>query len=559
MLVDKSIKVKISKRNIDHFSEYYVGIECGDVIDIDIIHLQKKSNKKVKVSCDVCFSENIITYQSYNKNVNSCEELPIYTCVKCSSVKNKVTNSQKYGVDHYSKTNQYKDRVKETNLDRYGVDHYSKTDEYKERKSKTNMEKFGFKNPFHDKEMIRNSFLEKYGVDHPSKVPEIYDRISKTYYDKTGYWSSLSDPGVREKIKKTMLDRYGSTSPYSSESIRGHSVHLSNDENYIGYVGDNISEFNCDKGCDHNFEISSYMYYNRKKSNVNLCTVCNPISDSTSIKEGELYEYINSIYNGEVVRSYRDGLEIDIYLPELKIGFEFNGLYWHSEKYKYKNYHIDKTSYFNDKGIRIIHIWEDDWVERGSIIKSQISSILSISDTKIGARKCEVVKLSTRRCSEFLKENHIQGNDRSSVYIGLLYNDELVAVMTFNKFEGRVKMDDGEWNLSRFCNKLNTNVIGGAGKLLKWFIREYNATRIISYADRCWSEGNLYEKLGFERVKSSGPDYKYIVNGSRVNKRSFQRDKLESISEKESEKSYMQSNKIERIWDCGKLKYNLCV
>jgi hypothetical protein len=107
-------------------------------------------------------------------------------------------------------------------------------------------------------------------------------------------------------------------------------------------------------------------------------------------------------------------------------------------------------------------------------------------------------------------KNHIQGYIRSKHKIGLFYNNVLVSLMTFDNLEGRKKMDDNEWNLSRFCSKLNTNVIGGADKLLKYFIKKYKCERLISFADLDWSDGNLYYKLGFELVNTLKPDYKYI-------------------------------------------------
>ena len=109
-------------------------------------------------------------------------------------------------------------------------------------------------------------------------------------------------------------------------------------------------------------------------------------------------------------------------------------------------------------------------------------------------------------------------------------------------------MNDDEWNLSRFCNKINTNVIGGASKLLNYFIKNYNPTRIISYADKDWSIGNLYEKLGFSLVKEINPDYKYIINGRRVHKSRF-RKSYTGVSESKI--------KMLKIYDCGKLKYEL--
>jgi hypothetical protein len=291
-----------------------------------------------------------------------------------------------------------------------------------------------------------------------------------------------------------------------------------------------------------------------------LCTVCYPISDQKSIKEKELLEFIKSIYTGDIISSYRDGLEIDIYLPEIKLGFEFNGLYWHSNKFKEKDYHLGKTDWFKEKDIRIIHIWEDDYNTKLKIIKSQIKNILKVNSERIFARKCSVKIVSIKESKQFLDDNHIQGSVASSIKIGLYYNDELVSLMTFNTSEGRKKMEEGGYNLNRFCNKCGINVVGGASKLLKYFERNYNIKRIVSYADKDWSIGNLYEVLGFTNVGGNGPDYKYIVNNQRVHKSRYKKDKLGLVDKtKTTELQEMNRRGIYRIYDCGKLKFEYII
>jgi hypothetical protein len=113
-------------------------------------------------------------------------------------------------------------------------------------------------------------------------------------------------------------------------------------------------------------------------------------------------------------------------------------------------------------------------------------------------------------------------------------------------------MELGAWNLNRFCNKLNTNVIGGASKLLNYFIKNYDVKRIVSYADKDWSVGNLYEVLGFINVGGNGPDYKYIVNNQRVHKSRYRKSKLNTNL---TESKQMELNNINKIYDCGKLKF----
>ncbi len=324
-----------------------------------------------------------------------------------------------------------------------------------------------------------------------------------------------------------------------SDLYRNDKFKITSDPNYIKYISNGNSLFKCDNNKDHTFIINNSNYHHRKEKNI-LCTECYPISKTTSLIEIQLFEIIKLKYLGEVIQSYRDVLEIDIYLPELKLGFELNGLYWHSEKFVDKNYHKEKTNYFKEKGIRIIHIWEDDWINKNEIIKSQISNLIGTTKNKIFARKCEIREVNLNECRDFLNNNHTQGYVNSKIKIGLYYNNELVSLMTFNQFE---EIDNNlEWNLNSFCNKLETIVIGGASKLLSYFIKTYSPKKIVSYADLDWSQGNLYYKLGFNLINESKPDYKYLCNKNRVNKSNL------NIFES-----------IDKIWDCGKLKFEMII
>jgi hypothetical protein len=332
---------------------------------------------------------------------------------------------------------------------------------------------------------------------------------------------------------------------------------ISKNPNFIKYIGDRNYIFYCET-CETDYEIDYDNYYKRSINGVNPCTNCNGISESSSIKENEFYDYIYSIYNGEIVKKYRDGLEIDVYLPEIKLGFEFNGLYWHSELKKEKNYHIDKINYFKERDIRVIHIWEDDWNNKRDILKSQIKNWIGINNNKIWARKCEIREITNpKEYSDFLEKNHIQGYIRSIYKIGLYYNSELVSLMTFDSSEGRNKMEEGNWNLSRFCNKINLNVVGSASKLLNYFINKKLPKRIISFADLDWSEGDLYYKLGFYLKYKLKPDYKWVINGKRINKQRFTKKKIKNkgLNENKSETKNMNDLGYYKIFNSGQLKF----
>ena len=159
----------------------------------------------------------------------------------------------------------------------------------------------------------------------------------------------------------------------------------------------------------------------------------------------------------------------------------------------------------------------------------------------------------------FLDKNHIQGIINSSIKIGLFYNDELVSLMTFGKKRKFMNSGskDGEFELLRFCNKLNTNVIGGASKLFSYFTKNYNFTEITTYADRSHSQGNLYETLGFNFISKTQPNYYYIIDNNRYFRFGFRKDVLvkEGYDSSKTEHEIMIERGINRIYDSGSLKY----
>lgn len=573
----------------------------------DVSILKRRSNELIEVQCDDCGENSEIKYVNYWRNGN---QDGFYTCKTCKTKKTnlekwgvenpsqvkeikdkkKKTFLENWGVEHPSKSDKIKEKKRETFQEKWGANNPFQSEDIKEKIKKTNLEKFGVENPSKSeeiKEKKRQTLLENWGVNHPLKSENIKEKVKNSNLEKFGVDWGLKNKDIKEKIKSTNIHKFGVDNPMKSDIIKEKIIQnnlekwgveyyyqteefkeksketslkkwgdksykkseyfynntiVGSDKSHIGYLGNSEHLFNCE--CGKEFIIRTDNYFSRKKSNIKLCTVCNPIGDLKSIKEKELYEFIQSIYSGELIQSYRDGLEIDVYLPDIKLGFEFNGLYYHSDKYKDKFYHLNKTKYFKERGIRIIHIWEDDWVNKRPILESQIKNWLGLTPNKIFARKCRVIELDS--VSDFLNDNHIQGSDYSKVKLGLVFGDKIVSVMTFNKLEGRKPMGEGEWNLSRFCNKMEFNAIGGASKLLNYFIKNWEAKRIISYSDSDWSLGDLYKNLGFEKVSESKPDYKYIVEGVRVHKSRFKKSRT-GISESDLE--------IPRVWDCGKIKF----
>jgi hypothetical protein len=204
MLLDKIISVKIAKYNIEHYKKFF-DVNLGDIIDVDVeMYLQKGSNKKLNVQCDLCGEERYIKYQAYVNNKERNENFNIYTCDKCSHIKLKDTNKKKYGVDYYSQHEERNDRVKNSSIKKYGVEHYSKTKEYRDRVNKTCLEKFGYENPFMDRDLITKSLIDKYGVDNPSKVKEFRDAADISHRntkENNGSWIDRNEKSDWELYK----------------------------------------------------------------------------------------------------------------------------------------------------------------------------------------------------------------------------------------------------------------------------------------------------------------------------------------------------------------------
>lgn len=329
---------------------------------------------------------------------------------------------------------------------------------------------------------------------------------------------------------------------------------------------DIISEdFNitCNK-CLNSFQISKSLFNQRKRFGIDICLICNPKNNESNF-EMSVLSFISD-NTKDYISKYRDykKYEIDIYLPNLKIGFECNGLWWHSEYYKENNYHINKNNFFKENGIQIINIWEDDWKFKKDIVKSRIINIINKSkNNKIFARKCIIKEINNQEYNDFVTKNHIQSYAPSKIRIGLFYNNELISIMSFSKLRKNLGFNDisGNYELIRFCSKLNTNVIGSASRLLKFFIKKYNPEKIISYANKDWSIGKLYTEIGFKKVKETVPNYFYFNKDEciRKNRFSFRKDKLVSdgYDKNKTEHKIMIEKGYYRIYDSGSILFEL--
>lgn len=401
------------------------------------------------------------------------------------------------------------------------------------------VEKYGMPT-FHRNDIkikIKNTNLIKYGVDCPLKSPTIQGKIKDTILIRYGFDNPAKSPQVIAKIKA--VQKLSKDAIISSFPIDFQIVSLP--ENVSGIIS-----FYCDRGHYNEMILDNWLRRRR-------CGKCNI---RASMMEKEINEFLSQ-YTTTITnnRTILDNMELDIYLPEKHIAVEFNGLFWHSRLDK--QYHVKKTEECLLRNINLIHIFEDEWLFKKDIIKSILLNKIGKTPNKIHARKCKIVNVSSDMKNTFLNLNHIQGSCTSTTCVGLTYNDDLVALMSFGN---RKITSKNVFELLRYCSKLNYVVMGGPGKLFSGFVSQNNINKIVSYADRRFYTGTMYENLGFKLKSISKPNYFYFRNDlKRYHRVTFQKhklkNKLNSFDPDKTEVENMTENGWRRIWDCGNLVY----
>ena len=547
-------------------------------------------NERPKCEC----GQDITRFYSFPKGYHNC-------CHSCSVVRGQKkavqTNLIKYGTTNPLKNKDVQDKVKNTMMERYGVEHNSQTKDFRER--------------------IRTTSLKRYGVSHPSMRPETTRKRRDTNLKRYGVIEASQLPGFKEKVKSTNLAKYGTEYYFQSDDKkqktivtnlqkRGVAHHLQTKEsmdkqratNLERHGVENVSQndsFRCVARTSkkrnsferkkrvlvdtHEFLFTAEEYITNdtrytkfdircvkcgteyadyfEDGNIPMCPTCYPTYHKISNRESELSDYIENNCKFEVLRNNKtilNGLELDIFIPEIQVAVEFNGIYWHSTKFRDKNYHQQKTDLCHALNIRLIHIFEDEWVINRPIVESMITNIIRETKTRIHARKCCIRMISGTISREFLESNHLQGCASSTINYGLYLDEILVSTMTFGKPRFNKEY---EWEMIRFASKIGTSVIGGASKLLNHFIKNHNPVSILSYQDRSKGDTDFYGKIGFKLVRRTNPGYFYAHPNGYERRHRLQMSKKNQAKTMnkfnpeltEEENAYL--NGWLKIWDCG--------
>jgi hypothetical protein len=474
---------------------------------------------------------------------------------------------KKYGLEHVPQTEEIRQKKKDTCLERYGVEHSSQSKEIQQKIINNNLEKYGV--PYiaqveKFKQKKEATFLKKYGINNPSKLDEVKVKISKanlklassakvkraaTNIKKYGIDYPLKNFEIKAKGRRTKFNRLMSR---IVDFLRALDSELVDIPTYAKLTDD--LKCRCLK-CNTIFLTTFFNLYQG-------CGKCPNCYQKGSFGEKQIVSFIKEL-NINIVENSRkliSPLELDIYIPEKQIAIEYNGIYWHSEKQKSdKNYHLNKLNLCQDKKITLIQIFEDEWLLHQDIVKHRLMQIFGVnSSQRVHARSCTIKLTPSNVKNEFLSKYHLQGTDNSPVSLGAFYKDALVAVMTFNHgslAKGIKNKKEDVWELNRYCCDYNFHIPGIASKLLSFFKNNYEWSMIYSYADRRWSVGNMYYKLGFTLDKETLPNYWYVPEGTpkRIHRFAFKKrpDEPRNIPEwlLRMQEGYT------RIWDCGNLKF----
>jgi len=275
---------------------------------------------------------------------------------------------------------------------------------------------------------------------------------------------------------------------------------------------------------------------------------------TVSDEEKELRAFITSHYFGEILTSHRKLIypyELDIYLPDLKLAFEYCGLYWHSEKGgKDKQYHLNKHKLCDEAGVRLITIFSDEWQQKREIVESTIKHFLGKSDRGVGGRTVSIKEIDWKTAKDFLNKHHLMGAGAAGkTKLGAFTKGgDLCGVMVF----GSPANEQGdEWivEMKRYVSDGKNNA-GVASKMFKHAIKNYGYTRVTAFVDRRWFTGSFKSMAKFQLIRHTTPSLFWTDFTHRYHRRKY--SKIKPPVGQSKQQYLYDTYKLSRIWDCGK-------
>lgn len=456
-------------------------------------------------------------------------------------------------------------------LENNNNNHPSQSESAKLKRKETNIKKYGHSTPLQQhgvhinrsrrmndydvKQKIKNTLVDRYGVTSPLKNNKILNKQKCTTYHKYGVINAMQNLDVKIKNKKSNIFRYKSlVLPNKIQSIQ-ELLNINPLFDIMDYTGTDIEYRWIHKDCGTIFN-----YVLNKNGSYPRCPKCH--TQTYSLPQKIIQDFLSSI-NIEFITNNRiiiSPYEIDIFLPKYNMGIEVNGVYLHQEKLERISL-LEKSNLCAQKNIQLLHFWDFEIINKKSIVENLILNKLGLTSKKIYARNCYILEIARQDADIFLNNNHLSGSSNASKYVGLMFNDELVALGTFSK--SRFKLDEIE--LVRFCVKNGLSIPGGLSRIIKFAKQKYGYCDIITYSDSRYSIGASYEKIGRFLYKTP-ENYFYIKtiknNTIVISRYSAQKHKLKTLLKIEyddnlSEYENMAKSGFLKIKDCGNRKFML--
>lgn len=550
-----------------------------EIFGINSDLLSDGSHKKIVITCDYCGNDTQNAYKNYifsKKNTVIDKDC----CMKCRPLKAKECNRardrskeiaagnlqrqktclEKYGVEHITQTSEFKnqilktfnekteeekksiiekrretiletygetlpDRIKEKLIAKYGVPYCPQTEEMQEKREQTCLEKYGTRFPAQleeIKEKIKTTSLEKFGFEHHSQTPEFRAKISEL--------SSNRSDEIKQKIINTNIEKFGFPNPLQNEEIKKKMIATKIKKGSINnFGGKTDNEWAQETGFSRtyvNYILNHYGLDALKKLERGSTDIERVIK-GILLKNNIEFVFSPVIYS-QTTKHHKRG---DFLIGNLVL--EADGNFWHSEGNKKQKYHKEKRDFYLENGHDCLFFRADEIIFKSKIVESIILNKLGKNSTRIFARKCEIKIIDFQIAKKFFTDNHLMGNGSGKSF-GLFLNNQLVSGMQFRK-------KDGGYEISRYCNVLNTSVVGGFSKLLSFAINYLQTNKIITFIDLRYGNGSYLPNFGFTK------ETEYL---------SFRwTDRIVTFHRMTFPGNSGYEHKLTKLWDCGQAKW----
>ena len=386
----------------------------------------------------------------------------------------------------------------------------------------------GYRNVLQNPEQfkkIRKEFKDKYGAEYPLQVKEFKEKQEKTTLERYGTLDFSRMP----KAEQTIIQRYGSYKNMNKHAGQTRSPIIK--QNRYKKILERLNLLNFEilsyddktkmfklkcKNCGLEFSIVRHMINYNFRNNRRFCPKCD-FKNMTfrSIEEQDLGNFINSLYKKEIVynRKY-GGLEFDICLPEEKIAFDYNGIYWHSTAAgKTEEYHLNKKIMAKEQGFKLFYVWEDLWIneEKRKIIESNIKHLLGIYSETIYAKDCTIKEIDTNDIDSikdikvFLRKNDLEGNISDGYrFFGMYNKNQLVMAAVISKTDDTIQGRQYDCILSRLTTKINYRIVDGVNLMLKYITNLDEINNLIYLVDMDFNDFKVNDSFtnnGFVNTK----------------------------------------------------------